>query len=63
MNFHYYWVKARQDDQLKEALTKKELNKLRPTRRSILSMLRARFDSLAVPDALHEPVRGARTTA
>jgi hypothetical protein len=63
MHFHYNWVRDRQDEQLKEALTKQKLNKLRPTRRSVLSLLRARFDSLVVPDMLHEPARGARTTA
>jgi hypothetical protein len=63
MHFTYEWVKARQDERLKEALTKQELNKLRPTRRSIVSLLRARFDSLAVPDLLHEPVHDARTMA
>jgi hypothetical protein len=63
MHSTYEWVKARQDDRLREALAKQELNKLRPARRSIVSLLRARFDSLAVPDVLHEPVHDARTTA
>jgi len=63
MHFTYEWVKARQDERLKEAHTKQELNKLRPTRRSIVSLLRARFDSLAVPGLVHEPVHDARTTA
>jgi hypothetical protein len=63
MHFTYNWVKARQDEQLKEALTQQELNKLRPVRRSIVSLLCARFDSFAVPDKLLEATRDARTMA
>ena len=63
MHFSYYWVKARQDDLLREAQTKRELKTLRPTKRSIVSLLRARLESFAVPDMLHGRARDAKTTA
>ena len=63
MHFTYNWVKARQDEQLKEALKQQELNKLRPVRRSVVSLLRSRFDSFTVPDKLLEATRDARTMA
>jgi hypothetical protein len=63
MHFSYYWVRARQDEQMREALTKQQVKKLRPPKRSIVSLLRARFDSFAVPDVLPKGAHDAKTTA
>lgn len=63
MYFSYYWAKARQDDLMREAQTERELKTLRPTKKSIVSMLRARLESFAAPDLLLERARDAKTTA
>lgn len=63
MFFTYDWVKARQDEQLKAVLTEQDLKKQRPTKRSILSLIRTSLGLHSAPGTLRAQVLEEKTAA